>query len=37
MASFITKQWQCPKCNFPENFTPECANCDFYNSKVEKE
>ena len=34
---FITKQWACPICSFPENFTPECANCNYANKQVKPE
>lgn len=31
MSIFMTEQWTCPHCGFPENFIPECANCNFKN------
>ena len=34
---FMTNQWACPQCNFPENFTPTCAMCGYKNEKAEPE
>ena len=34
---FMTKQWVCPVCNFPENFTPNCSLCGTRNSEAEPE
>ena len=34
---FMTEQWICPKCGFPENFTPTCSLCQFENGKAEPE
>lgn len=34
---FMTEQWTCPQCNFPENFTPTCSLCNYENEKAAPE
>lgn len=34
---YMTKQWECKNCHFPENFSPKCSLCGEKNPSPEKE